>query len=135
MAYFVSRVGRKPTTQSISRFSRVTCAGSMRSAVEPKQVMFSDGIRPGGDLTELDGTEAAHAPAQQPSRRAKKVDKSGLHVSLRTIFWPFSGLCAFSAWTLLVWRQEGHPSCKKLSGWVLVWLSVLSEVQTCIRPS
>jgi len=107
----------------------------MRSTVEPKQVMFSDGIRPGGDLTELDGTEAAHAPAQQPSRRAKKVDKSGLHISLRTILWPFSGLCAFSAWTLLVGRQEGHPSCKKLSGWVLVWLSVLSEVQTCIRPS
>jgi len=46
--------------------------------VEPKQVMFSDGIRPGGDLTELDGTEAVHAPVQQASRRAKKVDKSGL---------------------------------------------------------
>ena len=26
-------------------------------------------------------------------------------------------LCiAFSALTLLVWRQEGHPACKKLSG-------------------
>jgi len=24
----------------------------------------------------------------------------------------------FSALTLLVWRQEGHPACKKLSGWV-----------------
>ena len=40
-----------------------------------------------------------------------------------------------SALTLLVGRQEGHPSCKKLSGGVLVWLSVWSEVQTCIRPS
>ena len=29
-----------------------------------------------------------------------------------------------SALTLLVGRQEGHPSCKKLSGGVLVWLSV-----------
>jgi len=28
-------------------------------------------------------------------------------------------LCAFSALTLLVWRQEGHPVCKKLSGEVL----------------
>jgi len=25
---------------------------------------------------------------------------------------------------LLVWRQEGHPACKKLSGGVLAWLSV-----------
>jgi len=31
---------------------------------------------------------------------------------------------AFSALTLLVGRQEGHPACKKLSGEVLVWLSV-----------
>ena len=31
---------------------------------------------------------------------------------------------AFSALTLLVGRQEGHPACKKLSGEVLAWLSV-----------
>ena len=42
---------------------------------------------------------------------------------------------AFSALTLLVGRQEGHPACKKLSGGVLVWLSVWSEVQTCIWSS
>ena len=42
---------------------------------------------------------------------------------------------AFSALTLLVGRQEGHPACKKLSGGVLAWLSVRSEVQTCIWPS
>ena len=29
----------------------------------------------------------------------------------------------FSALTLLVWWQEGHPACKKLSGGVLAWLS------------
>ena len=40
--------------------------------------------------------------------------------------------CAFSALMLLVGRQEGHPACKKLSGVVLAWLSVWSEVQTCI---
>jgi len=34
--------------------------------------------------------------------------------------------------TLLAGRQEGHPACKKLSGGVLAWLSVWSEVQTCI---
>jgi len=42
---------------------------------------------------------------------------------------------AFSALTLLVGRQEGHPACKKLSGGVLAWLSVWREVQTCIWPS
>jgi len=42
---------------------------------------------------------------------------------------------AFNALTLLVGQQEGHPACKKLSGVVLAWLSVWSEVQTCIWPS
>ena len=37
--------------------------------------------------------------------------------------------------TLLVGWQEGHPACKKLSGGVLAWLSVGSEVQTCTQPS
>jgi len=44
-------------------------------------------------------------------------------------------LLAFSALMLLVGRQEWLPACKKLSGGVLAWLSVWSEVQTCIRPS
>ena len=30
---------------------------------------------------------------------------------------------AFSALTLLVGRQEGHPACKKLSAGMLAWLS------------
>jgi len=42
---------------------------------------------------------------------------------------------AFSVLTLLVGRQEGHPACKKLIGGVLAWLSVWSEVQTCMWPS
>ena len=42
---------------------------------------------------------------------------------------------AFSALTLLVERQEGHPACKKLSIGVLAWLSVWSEVQTCLWPA
>ena len=45
-------------------------------------------------------------------------------------------LCfAFSALALLVGWQEGHLACKKLSGGVLAWLSVWSEMQTCIWPS
>ena len=38
----------------------------------------------------------------------------------------------FRALTLLVGQQEGHLACKKLSGGVLMWLSVLGEVQVCI---
>jgi len=32
-------------------------------------------------------------------------------------------IIAFSALTLLVGRQEGHPACKKLIGGMLAWLS------------
>jgi len=39
---------------------------------------------------------------------------------------------AFSALTLSVGRQEGHAASKKLSGGVLAWSSVWSEVQTFI---
>ena len=42
---------------------------------------------------------------------------------------------AFGAFTLLVGWHEGHPACKNLCGVVLAWLSVWSEVQTCIWPS
>jgi len=60
-------------------------------------------------------------------------DELILPVKITTGFSPYS--IAFSALMLLVRRQEGHPACKKLSGRVLVWLSVCSEVQTCIWPS
>ena len=43
----------------------------------------------------------------------------------------FSGV-AFSALTLLVGWQEGHPACKKLSGGMLAWLCVWVKVQICI---
>jgi len=47
------------------------------------------------------------------------VDEDGMRDSLC--------LClTFSALTLLVGWQEGHPACKKLSGGVLAWLSVWS---------
>ena len=41
-------------------------------------------------------------------------------------------IVAFSALTLLVGWQEGHVACLRLSGGVLAWLSLWSEVQTCI---
>ena len=59
-------------------------------------------------------------------------------VMLACNFLAFIGIyyfVAFSALTLLVGRQEGHPACKKQSGGVRAWLSVWSRVQTCIWPS
>jgi len=59
-----------------------------------------------------------------------------LLVSVQPFYSHYTGQpSAFSALTLLVRRQEGHPACKKLSGEVLAWLSVWSELQTCICPS
>jgi len=37
--------------------------------------------------------------------------------------------------TLLVGRQEGYPACEKLSGGMLLWLSVWGEMQICICPA
>jgi len=52
-----------------------------------------------------------------------------------TLFYDRYTAQCFSALTLLVGLQEGHPACKKLSSGVLAWLFVWSDVQTCIRPS
>ena len=57
-----------------------------------------------------------------------------LHVSLSSsdLIWLLHNIGAL---TLLIWRQEEHPACKKTKQWVLAWLSVWSEMQTWIRPS
>lgn len=48
--------------------------GSTRSRSDvAKQVMFSDGIRPGGDLTELDGSSDSRLPYRRPGRVLKRV--------------------------------------------------------------
>ena len=61
------------------------------------------------------------------------IDDEGVVVMYDMIH--YNTIMCVSALTLLVGRQEGHPACKKLSGGVLAWLSVWSEVQTCIWPS
>jgi len=62
---------------------------------------------------------------------ASKTEASLPSIFSYTMLWRNS----FSALMLLVGRQEGHPACKNLSGGVLAWLSVWSEVQTCIQSS
>ena len=42
---------------------------------EPKQVMFSDGIRPGGDLTELDGSSEITRLPPRRTRVQKRVER------------------------------------------------------------
>jgi len=66
--------------------------------------------------------------------------RKGIRPVKKTERWGFGmviglELFAFSALTLLVGRQEGHLACKKMSGGVLAWLSVWSEVLTCTCPS
>lgn len=46
--------------------------GRVKSDI-PKQVMFSDGIRPGGDLTDLDGSSERILPIRRLSRSLKKL--------------------------------------------------------------
>jgi len=61
---------------------------------------------------------------------------SSQHLMLRIAIRPNNIKDKFSSALLpLVGRQEGHPTSNELSGGVLAWLSVWSEVQTCIRPS
>jgi len=54
------------------------------------------------------------------SAHDKVLYKSAVIYYLVTYFWYY----AFSALTLLVGWQEGHPACKKLTAGVLAWLSV-----------
>ena len=59
-----------------------------------------------------------------------------LHLTPRYLCSTCICLQCFEPLTLWVGQQEGNPVCKKLSGGrVLAWLSVYSEVQTCIWPS
>jgi len=65
---------------------------------------------------------------QSPYYAGKLYQICLVSVCLSHLFTPAVSLTisAFSALTLLVGRQEGHPACKKLSGGVLAWLSVWS---------
>ena len=51
------------------------------------------------------------------------------------LLWLSGAFSAFSALTLLVGWQEGHPACKKLSGGVAGAVICLEREQTCIWPS
>jgi len=77
--------------------------------------------------------------AEPHANKCSKTQHYSLLLQLCQILTDFPNIYttgkSFSALTLLAGRQEGHPACKKLSGGVLAWLSVWSEVQTCIWSS
>ena len=64
--------------------------------------------------------------------RDRTLNTNGYYTFTAKSQYPSFSACAFSALTLLVGWQEGHLAFKKLSGGVLVWLSVWSKVQCCI---
>jgi len=100
-------------------------------------------VRSKADMSQLNLLHVKHSHTEHTTaiscslvhREAEKKEPIFFCVCLFFSFFCAFSACAFSALTLLVGRQEGHPACKKLSDEVLVWLSVWSEVQTCIWPS
>ena len=70
-----------------------------------------------------------------PGPSASGYDFMALYKSVYYYYYYYMVWCLQCFETLLVGRQEGHPACKKQCGGVLAWLSVWSEVQTCVRPS
>jgi len=98
------------------------------------RAIFADGV-----VWSVSLLDATVSPAQGPKFHYCPFHVTVFKISLK-VYFSYSRVViyrknAFSALTLLVGRQEGHPACKKLSGGVLAWLSVWSEVQTCIQPS
>ena len=117
----------------------------MRGAV-PAAAAAAGGDAHRGRVTEAESRTPADSQLPQSTDDEEIATSCSRHQRLllqqtstsRPQFFSFELLvaqCAFSALTLLSGRQEGHPACKKQSGGMLVWLSVWSEVQTCIWPS
>ena len=82
-----------------------------------------------------DGVLTSADPSGSQSHVDQQDNQLATGTTLVTCWICKDSVCAFSTLTLLVGQQEGHLACKKLSGGVLAWLSVWSEVQTCIQPS
>jgi len=74
-----------------------------------------------GQMGHLSVTAAANRYNPQHIEKLRKKPSVCVYLQF-SFFCNIYSLCrAFSALTLLVGRQEGHPACKKLSGGVLAW--------------
>ena len=94
----------------------------------PQQYMLNKRAKYAANVAHLAADVRPRLHIQHRCDVCLSVQSSKLHAVYPTV----GTVSAFSALTLLVGRQEGHPACKKQSGGVLAWLSVWSEVQTCI---
>jgi len=88
-----------------------------------------DELRTSQRVTEITSQPTGGVPTLSESGNLSAEDRPKINQLLEETGYPFTALM------LLFGRQEGHPACKKLSGELLAWLSVWSEVQTCIWPS
>lgn len=104
---------RKPKRGYNKRFNKKAVvfpwlSGSQRKG-EPKQVIFSDGIRPGGDLTEeVDGPQEARFPPRRTGRAQKKVERVSqgkLSLLCCCCFLPCSITCCSNLWFFSFHRQ------------------------------
>lgn len=59
--------------KDLKTFFFYSTKGTSKVKESTKQVMFSDGIRPGGDLTELDGQPEQRNAFRKSGRVAKRV--------------------------------------------------------------
>ena len=82
--------------------------------------------------TEKPGGKHRHKDVKHHRHRSRSPADSGKVTAAVTAWRLYLAMPRIS---IIYGRQEGHPACKKLSGGMLVWLSVWSKVQTCIWPS
>jgi len=95
------------------------------TAAEPGCATTKLAGEPGCATAELSEIEVLLDGLQSPSVALREVS---IQVNITLVY---CILVAFSALTLLVGWQEGHPACKKLSGGMLEWLSGMRCRLTC----
>ena len=118
-----------PVTMTLRMLA--SCSSRMTGAVSGLS-LFSNTIKP----TNCSSLSTASLHSEHASTTTALSTEKPVAIGKSTpinVLMICSGCIAFSALTLLVGQQEGHPACKKTEWWgagVVVW----SEVQTCIWP-
>jgi len=92
---------------------KVTMVGDTETRVVESSPTFSETLLPVTEVSEGDTVTYVPLPRTSSHPSSVTVIVTQSYSSLLQIAW--------SALTLLVGRQEGHPACKKLSGGVLAW--------------
>ena len=101
---------------------------TLYSVLIPTEVCQNKWISFVGDMLSVDGDADAAMENRirigwnEFRQLVSLLTNEDISLKVRGRFLP-SEVSAFSALTLLVGRQEGHPACKKLSGGMLAWLS------------